>query len=801
MNLSHQPENVRELIDQLEHATQLKGKGKAIKRTFKITNSERNLVSWKFNEWDYGKDKIKLPCNARGLFSLEDEPVLAVRGYDKFFNINEVPITRWEFLQEKTKGPYYVTSKENGCIILISGLQDGTLIVCSKHSTGTREDVDRNHAISGQGFLIKQLASKGVTEKEFALELYGMNVTAVCEYCDDGFEEHIVEYKGESSGLYLHGLNINKPHFETLPFEEVESFSKKFGFKTISYFTEQSISGLKDTLDQFSKVGSYQGKEIEGFVIRCKLLDDRDYFFKFKFEEPYLMYRQWREVTRSYILSKKRNEIKINKHKFITNKYLDFVIPIIDSNQEIANDFLKGFGQIDLRQRFLKEYGKSGAEILNQELLEELDALNAFDKLKIDDESKFVFVPIATIGCGKTTTSLTLTNLYPEFDLVINDNIPKSKTSKDDFIKESLKILKTKKAVILDRNNHQFRERQQIFDDISKFRDDFLPYDTNIQFIALNFIDDSRSNKLWEITTKRVYERGDNHQSIKASTDGTKKVKSIMSGFVNRFQGIDKNKEPDSKFDYIVNLHVNSEGSSFTNAISIINKIHKKYPILIPNLPNNEEVKLSFKKALEYKPTFTKFISKPKNNKVVYFSAQVTNNTSLLKELSNLLKSNDSEEFYNRLQTIERLQDEFHVTLSHINQSKKGTDFEKEVWKAWKKIYNRLEDPTKEQTKKLNIKLTIQLKSVVFDDKALAIYIAPLKFIDNEGNRLDLQISNKFPHITIGTINKDIKPYYSNSLLQNLEFEGYKQGKFDKVTILNWDDDVILNDLEVIANC
>ncbi len=42
-------------------------------------------------------------------------------------------------------------------------------------------------------------------------------------------------------------------------------------------------------------------------MIRCKMSHDpeklpyQDWFFKYKFEEPYLMYRQWRECTKALI--------------------------------------------------------------------------------------------------------------------------------------------------------------------------------------------------------------------------------------------------------------------------------------------------------------------------------------------------------------------------------------------------------------------------------------------------------------------------------------------------------------------
>jgi tRNA ligase len=56
------------------------------------------LESWKMNEFKYYDVPSPFPTLARGLFSIKeqvDEPRyrIAVRGYDKFFNIGEVPWT------------------------------------------------------------------------------------------------------------------------------------------------------------------------------------------------------------------------------------------------------------------------------------------------------------------------------------------------------------------------------------------------------------------------------------------------------------------------------------------------------------------------------------------------------------------------------------------------------------------------------------------------------------------------------------------------------------------------------------
>lgn len=342
--------NVSALVASLEKASGLESRGRAYKKICQLAHKDAKVNSWKFNEWDYGKNNITLPCKARGLFISDDEecPVIVARGYDKFFNVDEVSYTRWDSIESNTVGPYEVTVKANGCIIFISGLEDGSLVVCSKHITGPRDDIDRNHAEAGERVLLKQLKLKGINSRDLGLELYEGNLTAVAEYCDDSFEEHILEYPLDKAGLYLHGLNLNEPNFKTLPMRAVTMFGTKYGFKNINAFIKDDVGSLKVFLEDCAVNGSFNGEEIEGFVIRCKSRDTGDsFFFKYKFEEPYLMYRQWREVTKDYITNKSR-VFKFRKHKLVTNKYLDFVIPILDNDSRLCEEYMRGFGIIKL---------------------------------------------------------------------------------------------------------------------------------------------------------------------------------------------------------------------------------------------------------------------------------------------------------------------------------------------------------------------------------------------------------------------------------------------------------------------
>lgn len=806
-------QEIRDLVRDLEDATQLSSRGRASKRVCDVYGSDEKVVSWKFQEWDYGKNNIKLPCQARGLFILDDEnPEIVARGYDKFFNIDEVPFTRWERIKTDTVGPYDVTLKSNGCIIFISGLADGTLVVCSKHSTGPRMDVDRNHAESGQKYLTNQLSKLGICAKDFAKTLHTLNVTAVAEYCDDSFEEHILAYEGDQVGLYLHGVNVNQRDFATWPIEEVAKFAFRYGFKPTEYHKVKDLNDLQKFLHECSQHGGYDGKEAEGFVIRCRLKENgRDFFFKYKFEEPYLMYRQWREVTKDYITTRSR-VFKFKKHKFITNKYLDFVIPLLEGDKELCDRYLKGFGIIKLRNDFLKSYGMSGMEILNYERVKELELRNSLNFDVVDEKTKFLIIPIAVIGCGKTTTALTLKNLYPSsWAVVQNDDI----TSKDRsmLMKKSLEFLADPKikCVFVDRNNHQYRERKELFTWLEQLKENYLPYDTNIKVIGLSFFSYKDLEIVKNLTINRVLTRGDNHQSIKSSSYGEKKVLGIMQGFMNRFQPVIEEKAPDSMFDLIIHLNVSDENSSLSNATAVLQRLHETFPVLVPTIPTTDKVEEAFQKSLNYKPTITKIVKgngggSSKKCSPTFFSAHVNDRLAIMEEISKLVR--DSELDVNGRSEINKLfqengfQQEFHITLAHIKQCKKGTELQKATWKSLVSRYQDLISGVKVLSKQRQAVLTgdtvkFTMQKLCWDEKAAGVVVSfPELFIfDPEGQPIpNINPCNEISHITVGILKPGTPPYYTNELCRKaLSSEGnyhvldfHKQKTFEGTVCLTF---------------
>ncbi|EJS43145.1 trl1p [Saccharomyces arboricola H-6] len=791
---------VSKLVSELEDAEKLSSRGRAYGRVCYLSHSDKRVVSWKFNEWDYGKKNITLPCNARGLFISDDvnNPVIVARGYDKFFNIGEVNFTKWEWIEENCTGPYDVTVKANGCIIFISGLKDGTLVVCSKHSTGPREDVDRNHAEAGEKHLLKQLADKNVNPNDFARMLYDYNITAVAEYCDDSFEEHILEYPLEKAGLYLHGVNVNESEFETWDIKDVSELARTYGFKRIESFPMNSLEDLRKLLDHCSTKGSFQGQEIEGFVIRCHLKNNgKPFFFKYKFEEPYLMYRQWREVTKDYICNKSR-VFRFRKHKFITNKYLDFVIPILESSPKMCEDYMRGFGVIELRNKFLESYGMSGLEILNHEKVAELELKNAINYDKVDEHTKFLIFPISVIGCGKTTTSQTLINLFPKtWGHIQNDDI--TGKDKSQLMKKSLELLAKEemKCVIVDRNNHQFRERKQLFEWIDELKEDYLAYDTNVKVIGASFAPSDKLSEIKDITMQRVINRGNNHQSIKFDELGEKKVVGIMSGFLKRYQPINLDRSPDNMFDLMIELDFGEQDSSLANAKQILNEIHKAYPILIPDVPTDNEIDKAFKKSLEYKPTVRKIIGRgngnqpktPKLIKPTYISANIQNSEEIIDLVRQAVTDNtELLQKFEELLANGKFQKDLHITLGHVMSSREKEG--KKLWKLYCERYNdqiteynnnkyteKNENLCNNQTKliKTTDELKFSLKKLCWDEKIIAVVVTLPGgeegcLIDVNGDTVKgLVCQNEVPHITLCKLNSSVKAVYSNVLCQKAE--------------------------------
>ena len=274
----------------------------------------------------------------------------------------------------------------------------------------------------------------GKTEGQLAGTLWENNWTAVAEVgyiefhscseiniflqlCDDSFEEHVLGYSPENTGLHLHGLNESTKAFKTLCQADVDAFADEWGFIKTRSVSFQSISEVKAFTDDVGTTGQWDGQAVEGFVVRTRVaLPPADsgstpaspyppgstFFFKIKFDEPYLMYRDWRELTKTILSTKgSLRNAKLSKGRMRrpeTQLYVKWVTEQIEQDRSQFDQFTKGKGIISTRDKFLRwletEKGTGALKTIG----EKKDVEVAVEAAKTF--GKTIIVPVAIPGCG-----------------------------------------------------------------------------------------------------------------------------------------------------------------------------------------------------------------------------------------------------------------------------------------------------------------------------------------------------------------------------------------------------------------
>ncbi|KAJ3369990.1 hypothetical protein GGF31_004841 [Allomyces arbusculus] len=515
-----------------EPATKDKSKAKANekpKRTVCVATpfpSHGNLVSWKMVREDLYK-KPGLPTYARGLFTRttpEGKYEIIVRGYDKFFNLGETAMTRPAFLAQHASGPFHLGVKENGCILFIAAVSATEVVVTSKHSLASM------HAAKGSEWLDTHLAAKGLKRADFAAFLFANKCTAVFELTDDAFEEHVLPYPPEMSGLWLHGLNYNTVEWHGVPVAAVHQVGEAFGLRVVhheTFATWDEASAFWATHRKVAVPGA-DDRDIEGWVVRC-VVDGRDRQFKVKYDQPYLLYREWREVTR-VVLKQYKDAVKSSKGKRVTHvdfklrpprhalsrQYAAWVKQKVTADPGLFDGFEQNQGIFRVRDAFLAESG----------LASEVGKVQALAR----GQDKVVLIPVAVQGCGKSTVSAVLHALVPGIAVVQNDALaalPGPKTAGggwERFHSAILDALAEKQAVFADRNNHTREMRDAL---VAAIREAYPA--ARILFVAWK-IDHKNQGALLATLVDRLYARGDAHATLTpANSDVIPAVKMFLS--------------------------------------------------------------------------------------------------------------------------------------------------------------------------------------------------------------------------------------------------------------------------------
>lgn len=198
--------------------------------------------------------------NRRGLYLDTMKGKVVARAYDKFFNVNERPETKFDMLQYKLQFPVTAYVKENGFLGIVSYNEyEDDLFIASKST------IDSQFAQWFREMLYEKVSSENIQKmKEFIKE---HNVSFVFECVDMKNDPHIIEYP--NSELFLLDIVQNDMDFAKYEYDTMVDIANQFGLtpkeKAFEIATWQEFfDWYYDILEEDYE---YNGRKIEGFVI------------------------------------------------------------------------------------------------------------------------------------------------------------------------------------------------------------------------------------------------------------------------------------------------------------------------------------------------------------------------------------------------------------------------------------------------------------------------------------------------------------------------------------------------------
>ena len=228
-------------------------------------------------EWD------GITTKARGLYIDTEHNEIVARGYEKFFNLNEVSETKPESLSRNLVFPVRAYVKENGFLGIVSTDHDGNIIFASKST------LNGDHAQMIKENLYNIYGANVVEEiRKFS---YDNKVSFVFEVIDKERDPHIIKYKNNEC-ILLDIIN-NDIKFNKYPYETMCEVANNIGLK---------YKYLADTINDYKELSRYiENASSPNFAYQTNRIDDKcieGYVFEdangfmFKLKTPY--YNEWK---------------------------------------------------------------------------------------------------------------------------------------------------------------------------------------------------------------------------------------------------------------------------------------------------------------------------------------------------------------------------------------------------------------------------------------------------------------------------------------------------------------------------
>lgn len=231
-----------------------------------------NISSFNFTKAAF-YDKIwdEQTITARGLYLNIPKQKVIARAYNKFFNINERPETKFDMLENRLAFPVTAYVKENGFLGIVSyNEEDDSLFVTTKSCP------DGDFATYLKDMIDRKMESSAVEAmKEYAKT---HNVSFVFECVDMTNDPHIIDY--ETDKLFLLDIVYNDMDFRKYNYEDMCTVANTLGLQ----HKEKAfiIESWQEFFDWYYNVTGedyeYNGRKIEGFVIE----DSNGYMVKLK---------------------------------------------------------------------------------------------------------------------------------------------------------------------------------------------------------------------------------------------------------------------------------------------------------------------------------------------------------------------------------------------------------------------------------------------------------------------------------------------------------------------------------------
>lgn len=203
-------------------------------------------------------------CNtrARGLYINTHTREIVIRGYDKYFNVNErgIASAQLDTFLKNTRPPYFSSIKENGYLGLIGyDSQEDKLVFASKSTTSGE------HALWFEEQIRSMLGDMQLMRLCNILRDAQLSLTF--EVIEPEKDPHIIKYD-KPQVVLLDGIRRSMD-FERLSTNELKSFADLFGFKTREPgpYLPSKEAFARFVRSVSSKGFKHNGKDIEGLVI------------------------------------------------------------------------------------------------------------------------------------------------------------------------------------------------------------------------------------------------------------------------------------------------------------------------------------------------------------------------------------------------------------------------------------------------------------------------------------------------------------------------------------------------------